>query len=76
MRPPHPQGMNQYHDLELNQGLNLRRVQCNQHEREDSNPIQRLWRPLGARSCKAAEPFEKDSTAILIHPTHWSSTPR
>lgn len=29
MRPPHPQGMNQYPDLELNQGLDLRRVQCN-----------------------------------------------
>lgn len=82
----------QYPDLESNQGLDLRRVQCNplhhrdqqepttgfapacfrlqdgrlsqsshvgsQHEREDSNPIQRLWRPPalpGARSCKAAE---------------------
>ncbi len=33
-----------------------------QHEREDSNPIQRLWRPPalpGARSCKAAEPLRK-----------------
>lgn len=50
-----------------------------QHEREDSNPIQRLWRPPalpGARSCKAAEPFEKDSAAIVIHPTRQSSTPR
>lgn len=50
-----------------------------QHEREDSNPIQRLWRPPalpGARSCKAAEPSEKDSAAIVIHPTRRSSTPR
>ncbi len=30
----------------------------------------------GARSCKAAEPIEKDSAAIVIHPTQRSSTPR
>ncbi len=97
--PSHSQGtfVNQYPDLESNQDLDLRRVQCdplhhrdvtepttgfapassglrdrrlsqsshvgivrNQHEREDSNPMRRLWRPLalpGAHSCEAQEPL-------------------
>ena len=88
--------VNQYPDLDLNQGLDLRRVQCksatpsgqtepttgfapasaanqintaktgaffgratsaNQHEREESNPVEQFWRlPAlpGAHSCKAA----------------------
>lgn len=42
MRPPHPQGITQYPDLELNQGLNLRRVQCNPlHHREARMPTGR-----------------------------------
>lgn len=36
MRPPHPQGMNQYPDLELNQGLDFRRVQCNPLHHRDN----------------------------------------
>ena len=56
-------GYIQYPDLELNQGLDLRRVQCKsatpsgqKHEREESNPVRRFWRPLalpGAHSCIA-----------------------
>ena len=83
--------VNQYPDLDLNQGLDLRRVQCiplqhrdmqsrrldlhqhlpvyktgaffsratsaNQHEREESNPVEQFWRlPAlpGAHSCIAA----------------------
>ena len=58
--------MNQYPDLELNQGLDLRRVQCksttpsgHEHEREESNPVGQFWRlPAlpGAHSCIAAHP--------------------
>src|SRR5262245_25941139 len=54
--------VNQYPDLDLNQGLNLRRVQCKsatpsgqKHEREESNPVEQFWRlPAlpGAHSCK------------------------
>src|SRR3954471_20909740 len=54
--------MNQYPDVDLNQGLNLRRVQCksatpsgHKHEREESNPVEQFWRlPAlpGAHSCK------------------------
>lgn len=86
--------VDQYPDLESNQDLDLRRVQCDplhhrdiraddwictsinrftgpapfsieprrhvayKHEREDSNPVWRLWRPLalpGAHSCEAQE---------------------
>ena len=56
--------VNQYPDLDLNQGLNLRRVQCksatpsgHEHEREESNPVEQFWRlPAlpGAHSCIAA----------------------
>ena len=55
--------VNQYPDLELNQGLNLRRVQCksatpsgHEHEREESNLVKQFWRlPAlpGAHSCIA-----------------------
>jgi hypothetical protein len=53
--------VNQYPDLDLNQGLDLRRVQCksatpsgHEHEREESNPVEQFWRlPAlpGAHSC-------------------------
>src|SRR5262245_66053469 len=56
--------VNQYPDLDLNQGLDLRRVQCKsatpsgrEHEREESNPVEQFWRlPAlpGAHSCNAA----------------------
>ena len=56
--------VNQYPDLDLNQGLDLRRVQCksatpsgHEHEREESNPVMQFWRlPAlpGAHSCNAA----------------------
>ena len=43
--------VNQYPDLDLNQGLDLRRVQCKsatpsgrEHEREESNPVVQFWR--------------------------------
>jgi hypothetical protein len=55
--------VNQYPDLDLNQGLDLRRVQCksatpsgHEHEREESNPVEQFWRlPAlpGAHSCIA-----------------------
>jgi hypothetical protein len=51
----------QYPDLDLNQGLDLRRVQCksatpsgHEHEREELNPVKQFWRlPAlpGAHSC-------------------------
>ena len=54
--------VNQYPDLDLNQDLDLRRVQCksstpsgHEHEREESNPVEQFWRlPAlpGAHSCK------------------------
>ena len=56
--------VNEYPDLELNQGLDLRRVQCvplhhrdKKHEREESNPMKQFLRlPAlpGAHSCNAA----------------------
>ena len=56
--------VNQNPDLDLNQGLNLRRVQCKsatpsgqKHEREELNPVKQFWRlPAlpGAHSCNAA----------------------
>ena len=58
--------VNQYPDLDLNQDLDLRRVQCksstpsgHEHEREESNPVEQFWRlPAlpGAHSCIAALP--------------------
>ena len=53
--------VSQYPDLDLNQDLDLRRVQCksptpsgHEHEREKSNPVKQFWRlPAlpGAHSC-------------------------
>jgi hypothetical protein len=62
--PAHSQAAFKYPDLDLNQDLDLRRVQCksatpsgHEHEREESNPVEQFWRLLalpGAHSCNAA----------------------
>ena len=76
----------QYPDLDLNQGLNLRRVQCKsatpsgqRHEREESNPVEQFWRLSalpGAHSCKSngypkgVEPLPPGSQPGVQRPLH------
>ena len=67
--------VNQYPDLDLNQGLDLRRVQCrsatpsgHEHEREESNLVKQFWRlPAlpGAHSCEGIR--RELNPYLLVH---------
>lgn len=48
MRPPHPQGPMQYPDLESNQNLDLRRVQCDPLHHRDKSARARGFEPHAA----------------------------
>ena len=77
--------VNQYPDLDLNQDLDLRRVQCksstpsgHEHEREESNPVEQFWRlPAlpGAHSCIAAFPRKQPGYPKGVEPLPPGSQP-
>ena len=76
----------QYPDLDLNQGLDLRRVQCKsatpsgqKHEREESNPVEQFWRlPAhpGAHSCNRVSEGSRTLTSWFTARHAATATPQ
>ena len=67
--------MNQYPDLDLNQDLDLRRVQCksstpsgHEHEREESNPVKQFWRLPALPGAHSYEGIRRElNPYLLVH---------